>query len=53
MSNRHPRAHWSCILPLMLAPATDAAPEPAEAPALAYAGAETEDRKGWGIIEID
>jgi hypothetical protein len=31
-----------------------AAPEPlTEAPVMVYAGADTEDRKGWGIIEID
>jgi len=31
-----------------------ATPEPlAEAPVMVYAGAEAEDRKGWGIIEID
>jgi hypothetical protein len=38
------------------APATTPAPSTAPSPELAYAGVEAsggDDRKGWGIIEID
>ena len=42
---------------LPAAPATSPAPSAAPSPELAYAGVEassgSDDRKGWGIIEID
>jgi len=53
---REVQGYASARLQTLPAPAASPAPNPTAAPELAYAGVEAsggDDRKGWGIIEID